>query len=155
MPTRYSPFESLWTFNQMFNNLFNQAFVRPYFDSGFSSSQSYYPTTDVVETPDSLIFHLTVPGYQPDWINITVTGNTLTVEGNVPEAAQPENVNYLLHERVYGPFHRVWTLPIEVEADKAEAQFENGVLTLTLPKAEAVRPKQIKISAGAQKMLTS
>ena len=156
MASRYSPFENLWSWNQMVNNMFDQALVRPYSDRGSTRQDQFVPAADVIQTPESLVFQISLPGYSPDWVNVTATGNTLTVEGQLPQEQQSQQEgNYLLHELALGPFYRQWTLPVEVEADKAEAHFENGVLTLTLPKSESVRPKQIKIAAkSGQKLLT-
>jgi HSP20 family protein len=84
-----------------------------------------------------------VPGLKPEDVEITLEGDTLTIKG---EFKQPlENVQYLMNERLSGSFMRTLTINVPVQADKAEARFEDGVLTLVLPKAEEVRPKVIKV----------
>ena len=74
-----------------------------------------------------------------------VTGNVLTIKGERKEEKKEETAAYIFRERSYGSFRRSLTLPTEVDVDKAEAEFENGVLKLTLPKSEAVKPKSIEI----------
>ncbi|HID62010.1 MAG TPA: Hsp20/alpha crystallin family protein [Anaerolineae bacterium] len=86
-----------------------------------------------------------VPGASPEEVDITFEGDTLTIKGELKPPL--ENVDYVMQERRYGPFQRTLTLNIPVEIDKAEATFKDGVLTLTLPKAEAARPKTIKVKA--------
>ena len=84
---------------------------------------------------------------RPDDIDITVTGDQLTIRGELREHAPGDEARFHQREHRYGSFARSLTLPIEVQPDKVEATFEHGVLTLTMPKAERMRPKQIKINA--------
>jgi HSP20 family protein len=79
----------------------------------------------------------------PDEVDIAIEGDRLTIRGEL--RAPLENVNYLFQERAYGAFSRTLTLNVPVEAEDAEAVFENGVLTLTLPKAEETKPKVVKV----------
>jgi len=88
-----------------------------------------------------------LPGFKPEEVDISITGDTLTLKGEHREEKETKNENYLLQERSYGSFSRSITIPVEVKSEKAEASFEDGVLTLTLPKAEEVKPKQIKVKA--------
>lgn len=88
-----------------------------------------------------------MPGVKPEDIDITITGDTLTIKGEVKAEEKVEKANYIRRERRYGAFSRSLTLPTSVVAEKAKAEFENGVLTLTLPKAEEVKPKTIKVKA--------
>lgn len=98
---------------------------------------------DVYSTAGELVIHASVPGLDPEDVEITIEGETLTIKGE--RKAPLDNVNYSIQERRYGPFARTLTLNIPVQADQAEAVFEKGVLTLTIPKAEEVRPKVIKV----------
>lgn len=100
---------------------------------------------DVYATDDEIVIQASVPGLKPEDVEITLEGDTLTIKGEFK--APLENVNYLLQERGYGVFVRTLTLNIPVEADKATARFENGLLTLVLPKAQAVRPRVIKVKS--------
>jgi len=98
---------------------------------------------DAYATDTELVITASVPGLKPEDVEITLEGDTLTIKG---EFKQPlENVQYLMNERLSGSFMRTLTINIPVQADKAEARFEDGVLTLILPKAEEVRPKVIKV----------
>ena len=86
-----------------------------------------------------------LPGLKPSEVDIAIEGDTLSIHGEIQ--APLENVEYLFQERGHGALSRTLTLNIPVEADKAEAVFENGVLTLTLPKAEETKPKVIKVKS--------
>jgi HSP20 family protein len=98
---------------------------------------------DVYSTANELIIQASVPGVKPEEIEITIEGETLTIKG---ETRPPlDNVEYQIQERRYGPFGRILTLNVPVQADKAEATFDQGVLTLTIPKAEEVRPRAIQV----------
>jgi HSP20 family protein len=100
---------------------------------------------DVYTTPSEIVILANVPGLKPDDVTVTLENDTLTIGGEVK--APMENVDYIFQERPYGKFNRTLTINVPVEADKVEASFENGVLTVTLPKAEAARPKTIKVEA--------
>jgi HSP20 family protein len=89
-----------------------------------------------------------VPGIKPEDLDITVTKNTLTIKGEVRQEEEKEEERYHLRERRYGRFARSITLPTSVDADEIEANYENGVLTLRLPKTEEVKPKRIEVKSG-------
>jgi HSP20 family protein len=104
----------------------------------------YQLPVDVYSTSDELVVEASVPGIDPDNIEITLEGETLTIKG---ERLTPlENVNYIIQERRHGGFARTLTLNVPVQADEAEAVFEKGVLRLTIPKAAEVRPKAVKVT---------
>lgn len=98
---------------------------------------------DVYTTDNDIVVVAPVPGVNPDDVEITLEGDTLTIKGEIKPPL--ENVDYLMQERAYGPFMRTLLLNIPVDTEKAEAKFENGLLTLTLPKAEEIKPKVIKV----------
>jgi len=103
---------------------------------------------DVYQTDDDVVVKATMPGVKPEDINISITGESLTIEGEIEEELEisdERNVRFHVRERRYGSFYRSLTLPTLVDADKASAEFENGVLTLTLPKVEEVKPKKITV----------
>ena len=102
---------------------------------------------DMAQTDDDVIIKASVPGVNPEDLNISVTGDTLTIRGEVKEDKEIEEANYQIRERRIGSFARSVLLPSTVVADKAKAEFENGVLRLTLPKAEEVKPKTITVKA--------
>lgn len=101
---------------------------------------------DVYSTANELVIKASVPGAGPEDVEITIEGDTLTIKGETK--APLENVDYHIQERRYGPFGRTLNLNVSVEADKAEATFENGELTLIIPKAQEVRPKVIKVKSN-------
>ena len=96
-------------------------------------------------TPEEIVITTSLPGLSSDEVEISIEGDTLSIRGELRPPL--ENVEYLFQERPYGAFARTLTLNVPVQADKAEAVFENGVLTLTLPKAEETKPKLIKVKA--------
>jgi len=98
---------------------------------------------DAYSTENEIVITAAVPGVNPDDVEITVEGDTLTIRGEIK--ARIENAKYIIGERFVGPFARTLQLNVPIEVDKVEATFENGVLTLVLPKAEEVRPKMIKV----------
>jgi HSP20 family protein len=100
---------------------------------------------DVYSTADELVIQASVPGLTPDDVEITIEGETLTIKGETP--APLDNVEYHIQERHYGPFSRTLTLNVPIQADQAEAVFDKGLLTLTIPKAQEVRPKVIKVKS--------
>ncbi len=102
---------------------------------------------DVSETEDAYIVKASIPGVNPDDIDITLTDNVLTIKAEIKEEKEIEEAKYHLRERRFGVFSRSITLPTAVEADKVEAVYENGVLTLTIPKAEEVKPRKIAVQA--------
>ena len=100
---------------------------------------------DAYSTDNEIIVTAALAGVKPEDVEIMVEGDSLTIKGEIPEAI--ENVNYLLNERYHGPFSRTLQLNTAVNVAKIEANFEGGVLTLTLPKSEEIKPKQIKVQA--------
>jgi len=102
---------------------------------------------DMYQTDNDIVVKATIPGVKPEDVHVTVNNNVLTISGEVKQEEEVKNAVYHLRERRYGTYTRSITLPVPVEVDKAKAEYENGVLTLTLPKAEAVRPKTITVKA--------
>ena len=107
---------------------------------------SIYPAMDVYETDDSIIAKLVVPGVKPEDISVTLTENVLQIKGSVEVDESVEEGRYLHRERSFGTFSRAVSLPGDVVGSEATAEFENGILTLTVPKAEEVKPKSVKIT---------
>lgn len=101
---------------------------------------------DVYSTDKELVIQAAVPGLDPEDVEITIEGEMLTIKGE--RRAPLENVDYVIQERQFGPFARTLALNVAVQADEAEAVFEKGLLTLTIPKAEEVRPKVIKVKSA-------
>ncbi len=143
---RWDPFREAVTLRDAMDRLLEESFVRPaWAGNGGEREQAARLPVDAYTTENEVIILASVPGVKPDDVEITIEGDTLTIRGEM--VAPPENVNYVMQERGYGRFSRTLTLNVPVQADKANAEFENGVLTLTIPKAEAVRPRSIRVTA--------
>jgi HSP20 family protein len=108
------------------------------------SATAWMLPLDVIETEDEFIIKASIPGINPDELDISLTDNVLTIKGEI-KVEEAEDARYHLRERRFGMFQRSISLPVPVIADKVEAVYENGVLTLHVPKAEEVKPKHISI----------
>ena len=106
---------------------------------------------DMVEKDDEVLVITSVPGVKPEDIDISVTGDTLTIKGETKMEEEVKKENLIRQERRYGAFSRSVALPTGLDTDKAEATFKDGVLTLRFPKREEVRPKTIKVKAASKK----
>ncbi len=138
--SRWEPFREMLTLRQAMDRLFDESFVRP--GRAVEGTGALLPL-DIFATKDAVIIHASVPGANPDDVQVSIEGSTVTIRG---EAQVPQvEGEFLLQERRHGPFSRAIDLGMPVQADKAEADFENGVLTLTIPKAEEIKPKVIKV----------
>jgi HSP20 family protein len=106
------------------------------------------PPLDVAETADQVVVKAEIPGMDPKDINLSLTGDQLTIKGEKKSEREETKENYHLVERSYGSFARSVTLPAAVDEDKIEAKYDQGVLTVTCPKKEVVKPKAIKIKTA-------
>jgi HSP20 family protein len=102
---------------------------------------------DMFETDEAVVVKTAIPGVRADDIEVSVTGDTLTVRAETKQEEEVKEENYLRRERRYGSYCRSVTLPGGLESDKAEADYSDGVLTLTFPKAEEIKPKSIKVTS--------
>lgn len=143
---RWEPFRDLVSLREAMDRLFEESFVRPQTD-WLAPTEAGALAVDMYETEDAVVVKSAIPGIKPEDIDITVTGDTLTIKGETKFEEEVKEENYVRREMRYGSFVRSLPVPVSVVADKAEAEFENGVLTLTLPKAEEVKPKAIQIKA--------
>lgn len=106
----------------------------------------YRLPVDAYSTDEAVVIETAMAGVNPDEVDITIDGDSLTIRAEI-KPGDTEGRNYLISERGYGVLERSLTLNVPVEMDEIEASFKNGVLTLTLPKAEAVRPRKIEVKA--------
>jgi HSP20 family protein len=126
-------------------------FMDRFFDEVYSRENGLVslgsPSIDLYQTDDEVIVKASLPGIKPEDLHLTVTGEVLTLQGEFKDEQENTNKNatYHIRERRYGSFSRSISLPAPVEVDQSRAEFEDGILTLTLPKAETVRPKMINI----------
>ena len=142
---RWNPNRDIVSLREAMDRMFEDAWVRPA-QSAWDEregARAWRLPLDVYSTDSEIVIQATVPGLKPEDVEITIEGDTLTIRGELP--ARLENVNYLFQERPTGKFVRVLSLNIPVDAGKSEATFDNGLLTLVIPKAEAIRPRQIKV----------
>jgi HSP20 family protein len=143
---RWEPFRDLVSLREAMDRLFEESFVRPQTDWP-APIEAGALAVDMYETEDAVVVKSAIPGVKPEDIDISLTGDTLTIKGETKTEKEVKEENYVRREMRYGSFVRTLPVPAPVVADKAEADFENGVLTLTLPKAEEVKPKAIQIKA--------
>lgn len=140
---RWEPFRDFMTLREAMDRLFEESFVRPRRE--WLAPAEGTLALDMYETEDSVVVKSAVPGIKPDDIDITISGNILSISGETKVEEEFKEDDYIRRERRYGSFSRSVTLPEALEPDKAEASFEDGVLTLNIPKAPEAKPKVIKI----------
>ena len=142
---RWEPFKEMMSLREAMNHLVEDSLIRPGSWLTPFDAEAMSVAMDVIDTKDNVIVKASVPGIKPEDIDVSVTGDVLTIRGETASEEKIEQGSYLRQERRFGKFERSLTLPTLVQADKADAKFEHGVLTLTLPKAEQVKPKAIKV----------
>jgi HSP20 family protein len=143
---RWDPFADVVTLQEAMDRLM---------EDGYSTRQQpdnrnrrFRLPIDAYVTAEEIVVVANMPGIKPEDVEIILEGDTLTLRAERPAPLQ--NVNYVIQERTYGTFQRTLNINIPVDAEKAEAKFDNGLLTLTVPKAEAARPKQIKVMSKSE-----
>jgi HSP20 family protein len=148
MLTRWDPFQEMLNLRRTVDRLFDNA----------NPDHDWQPSTwglalDVVENKDDFIVKASVPGINPDDLDISYADDTLTIKGEIKSDNDVKENQYHLRERRYGSFARSITLPTKIKGDAIEASYQNGVINLRLPKAEEVKPKRIAIKVGDNKMI--
>ena len=142
----WEPFQDMITLREAMNHLFDESVVSPSERRLSTEGRAYRLLLDAYATSEEIVLVASLPGLAADDVDIMIEGDQLTIRGELQ--APLENVDYLFRERPYGAFSRTLVLNVPVDTDRAEAVFENGVLTLTLPKSEATKPKTIKVKRG-------
>ena len=143
---RWRPTRDLVNIREEMNRLFDDFF------SGWSERRrgllegEWAPTIDVAETENDVVVTAELPGIEQDKVDITITDDILTLKGEKQEEQEIKKENYHRIERSYGSFQRSVSLPAGVQSDKAKASYKDGILKITVPKAEEAKPKQIKIN---------
>jgi HSP20 family protein len=148
--TRWEPFREFSTLQDRMNRLFRES----YNDAGREdslTSTNFAPAVDVYEDEHKVTLKIEVPGIEEKDINVRVENNTLTVEGERKIEKEEKEENYRRVERQYGSFVRSFTLPQTVDSDNVSANYDKGVLKITLPKKAEAKPKQIKVNIGSEK----
>jgi HSP20 family protein len=135
-------FSPLMRLQDEMNRLFENFFEDVPQQRGYATG---YPGVNLWEDGDTAYVEAELPGLSMEDIEILVTGNELTINGERKMSSVPQDSTLHRRERAVGRFARTMTLPWEIEADKVEAKFHNGVLTVTLPKCESCKPKKVKV----------
>ena len=139
--TPWSPFRELEDWERQFENFFGRPVWRP------DGERGWMPAIDVFEKDDKFVIKAELPGMEENDIDVSVVGETLTIKGEKKTESEVKEDEYYRSERTYGSFYRSIPLPASVDASKVEANYENGVLEVVLPKSPEVKPKKIAVSA--------
>jgi HSP20 family protein len=145
MIRRTNPFDELFTLRRAVDRLFDEDVIHP--RTWRTIPLGAEPALDITTTTDELLVKASLPGWQPEDVEITLTGSTLTISGEMREEARREDASWILNEIRRASFSRTLELPEGLIGDRATATYEHGILTLHIPKAEEVKPKQIRITA--------
>jgi len=141
---RWEPAREMMTLRDAMDRLFDDAFTRPL---RLHDGQMSMLAVDMYQTDNEVVVKAAIPGVKADEVQISVTGEVLTIKGETREKEEVKEKAYHIREQRWGMFERTIALPTDVVADKARADFENGILSITLPKAEEVKPKTISIKS--------
>jgi HSP20 family protein len=139
---RWEPFRDLTDIQHEMNRLFDSFFGRP---AAATAERMWLPLCEMYETKDDLTIAFELPGVREKDVNVSITGDVLTVKGERKWQKDLTEESYHRLERAYGKFERTVPLPVPVQADKVKATYRDGVLEIKLPKAEEIKPKQVKI----------
>jgi HSP20 family protein len=140
---RWDPFGELRRMQDNMDRLWRGFYAN---DEGSPAIEQWAIPLDVVEEGDNILVHASLPGVKPDDIDVTIENDILTVKGHSTMEREHKNGNYLMKERRTGSFHRSLRLPDTVDTEKASPHYENGVLTVALPKVEPKKAKKLTIN---------
>ena len=141
---RWEPFRDIMALREAMDRMVEEGMVRA--PAPFAGWAPGGLAVDMFETDENVVVKAAIPGVNADEIEVSVTGDTLTIRAETKEEEEIKRESYLRRERRFGSCCRTVTLPGGLEAEKAEADYTDGVLTLTFPKAEEVKPKSIKVT---------
>jgi HSP20 family protein len=135
---------------QRLNRILDEAFAGlPFSEQGSVITSTWFAPTDVSEDENSLRITMELPGVEPNDVRLSLENNILTIRGEKKQQAEENNERIHRFERTYGMFERTFALPNTVDPERIEARYENGVLNVTLPKAERAKPREIRVSSSA------
>ena len=141
---RFRPTRDMMTLQQEMNRLFNETLQR---EEAQEQQVQWAPRVDVAESQNEIVVQVEVPGMRREEIVLTIEDNVLTLSGEKKQEAL-EGYRYHRAERTQGRFRRTFSLPASIDTAKVKAAYKDGLLTITLPKVEAHRPKEITVSVG-------
>ena len=147
--SRFEPFRGASTLQDQINRLFSDVFDRPADESNLTS---WAPAVDIFETEHELVVKADLPDIDPKDLDIRVENNILSIRGERKFESKVSQDKYLRVERAYGSFSRSFSLANTVNSEAIKADYQNGVLTLAVPKREEAKPKQIKVNVGTPAM---
>jgi HSP20 family protein len=142
--TRWEPVREMMTLREAMDRLFDDAFTRPL---SLRDGGSAAPAIDMYQTDNDVVVRAALPGFKAEDVQINVTGEVLTIRGEMKREEEQNEKAWHIREQRWGSFERSVALPTDVVSEKAQADFDNGILTITLPKAEEVKPKTITVKA--------
>ncbi len=149
MLQRWDPFAELRRMEDNMDRLWRGFGRGDPFHVGAEAGQWLLPL-DVTEEGDTILVKASVPGIAPEHIQVSIENGVLTIQGETKSEQERKEANYLVRERRCGAFNRAIRVPEDADPDKATSSYENGVLTVALPKAEAKKAKQVKVSVAAK-----
>ena len=144
---RWYPLREMVSMRDAVNSLLQESFVQPNGAWVERGAATFALPLDITEAENDFVVKASLPGIRPEDVQTTVLGDTLTIRAE-SKVEEENGHNWLLRERRAGSFQRTVSMGTPINADMASAQFDNGVLTLTLPKSEQARPKQIKLGSS-------
>ena len=150
--TRFEPFREFATLQDRINRVFRDSYAGGDRDEALTTS-SFAPAVDVYEDEHKVVLKIEVPGIEEKDIDVRVENNTLTVHGERKIEKEEKEENYRRVERQYGSFTRTFTLPPTVDTENVSANYDKGVLNISLPKKAEAKPKQIKVNVGSGKAI--
>ena len=146
MPTqKWDPFRDIVSLRDAMNTLFDDSVVRPRAGAASFFQVGNAMPLDLRETPGAYIVELVAAGATPNDVELSILGDTLRISAVVKDREAQEGEVWLVRERRFGTFERTVTLPAAVKADEATAEFDHGILRITLPRADVARPRQIPV----------
>jgi HSP20 family protein len=143
---RHSPLADVVTARDAMERLFDERFLQPIWQ--WSGERDATPALDLYATPEAVIAKIALPGVKPGDIDITIADDIVTVRGSYQEEKETTEAGYIHKELSRGSFSRTFAVPTAVKAEAATASFNDGLLTVTLPKTEEVKPKHVKIEVS-------
>ena len=146
--TRTRPYDGILALPRQLDRWMSEAFGDLQLGSA-ENLRTWFPATDVSETPEELTLRLELPGLSRDDVELSIERNTLTVRGEKRQESTTGDENFYRSERSYGSFSRSFSLPSTVDASKIAAEYKNGVLTVTLPYREEAKPRTVNVEVAA------
>ncbi len=143
---RWDPFRELEALQENVNRLFEESIVRPRRES--RADRVWTPPVDVAEDEEKVVVKAELPGMKREDIDIELSGDTLTIRGERKLENEERKEDYVRVERAYGRFQRSFTIGVPVKSDEVKASYKDGLLEITIPKSEEVKPKKVDVAIG-------